>query len=187
MLLVRALRLRVRPAHPRNRFRLSASPANGPASLETDIRRLTDDARLRLARCGWNSQPRQGSVAPLGSKCAKFGRAPPAQELADGFGTGRPRSSRRLHNHSGQEFAGRLPCSPAPWSASDPVFSPGRPSGRLGCANNRRIRRDFKRVCEPVDARPRTWDGAGRQTAHHQSAIGVASPFFPRVGQPPLV
>ncbi len=92
----------------------------------------------------------QGSVAPLGSKCAKFGRAPRAQELARGFGTGRPRSSRRLHRHSNKEFACRLPCSPAPWSASDPVFSPGRPSGRLGFANNRRIRRDFKRGIRPL-------------------------------------
>ncbi len=92
----------------------------------------------------------QGSVAPLGSKCAKFGRAPRAQELARGFGTGRPRSSHRLRSHSNKEFACYLPCSPTPWSASDPVFSPGRPSGQLGFANNRRIRPDFKRGIRPL-------------------------------------
>ena len=92
---------------------------------------------------------------PAWEQVRKFGRAPLAQELASGFGTGRLRSSHRLRVDSGQEFAGRLPCPPAPSSAFDPVFLPGRPSGRLGLAEYRRIRRDFKRVCEPVTIRNR--------------------------------
>ena len=82
---------------------------------------------------------------PAWEQVHKFGRAPQAQELASGFGTGRWRSSHRLRGHSDKEFACRLPCSPAPSSARDPVFLPDRPSGRLGFANNRRIRPDFKR------------------------------------------
>ena len=121
----------------------------------------------------------QGSVAPLGSKCAKFGRAPRAQELTRGFGTGLPRSSHRLHDHSGQEFAGHLPCSPAPWSASDPVFSPGRPSGRLGCANNRRIPRDFKRVCEPLAADRQALRAANRRVIMARSGARPDLPGLP--------
>ena len=84
-LLVRALRLRVRPAHTRNRSRLSASPANGPASLDIEFRWLTDDARLRLARCGRNSQ-----------LLARLGRPAWEQVRQVRPGTAGPRTSQRI-------------------------------------------------------------------------------------------
>ncbi len=118
-LLVRALRLRVRPARRRNRSRRWAGPANG-ARLGRDrcqsvCRRCTTPPcplRLEFAAA------RQGSVAPLGSKCAKFRRAPPAHELAGGFltvGRGVPRTG-RVAIAGGNSLPAR-PCLPAPWIA----------------------------------------------------------------------
>ena len=84
-LLVRALRLRVRPAYHRNRCRPSASPANGPASIDIEFRWLTDDARLRLARCGRNSQP-----------LARLGRPAWEQVRQVRPGTAGPRTNPRI-------------------------------------------------------------------------------------------